>query len=241
MLSRNEVKYIQSLFHKKNRDADGVFIAEGVKLLKEILHSDFKIEKIYALKDWIIQNDKVENVTEADASELKQISNLKTPNKVLAVIYKKPETQIPDLKNKITLVLDGIQDPGNFGTIIRTADWFGIENIIASNDTVEVYNSKVIQSTMGSFTRVNIFYTNLDFFLSNNKIPVFGATLNGGNINTFKAPGECLLLIGNESKGIRNDILSYINQEISIPRFGNAESLNAAVATGIILWKLSGK
>ncbi len=240
MVSRNEVKYIQSLFHKKNRDADDVFIAEGVKLLNEILQSDFKIKKVYALKEWMIQNDKFENITEVDASELNKISNLETPNKVLAVVYKRPQKQIPDLKNKITLILDGIQDPGNLGTIIRTADWFGIENIISSNDTTDVYNSKVIQSTMGSFTRVNIFYTDLHFFLSNNKIPVLGASLSGDNINALNAPDECLLLIGNESKGIRSDIYPYIKQKISIPRFGNAESLNAAVATGIILWKLKG-
>ncbi len=245
MISRNEVKYIQSLYHKKNRDEDGVFIAEGVKLLSELLRSDFRLKKIYALKEWIKQNPEVENVIEINESELKQISNYETPNKVFAIVQKKNIIASPDLSGKITLLLDGIQDPGNLGTIIRTADWFGIENIIATTDTADVYNPKVIQSTMGSFLRVNIIYTDLSQFLSNlpadrqgNKIPVYGAVLNGEDISELKPLRECIMAIGNESKGIRNEILSFIQNKITIPRFGKAESLNAAVATGIILWKL---
>ena len=165
MLSRNEVKYIQSLYHKKNRNTEDVFIAEGVKIINEILHSDFKIKKIYALKEWIDQNNKYENIVEITEDELKKISGFETPNKVLAIVYKKLVTKIPDLKNQITLVLDGIQDPGNLGTIIRTANWFGIKNIVASNDTADVYNSKVIKASMGSFIDVNIFYTDLKSFL----------------------------------------------------------------------------
>jgi TrmH family RNA methyltransferase len=242
MLSRNEVKYIQSLYHKKNRDADGVFIAEGVKIINEILHSDFKIKKIYALKDWINENNKEENVIEVTEDELKKISGFETPNKVLAIVLKKPSDKIPDLKNNITLVLDGIQDPGNMGTIIRTANWFGIKNIIASNDTADVYNDKVIKSSMGSFISVNIFYTELKQFLSEipaasqeEKIPVYGTALDGENINTLPETSECLLIIGNEGKGIRDGIYPFIQKKISIPKFGDAESLNAAVATGIVL------
>lgn len=238
MLSRNEVKYIQSLYHKKNRNAEDVFIAEGVKIVNEILDSDFKIKKIYALNEWIIKNNKYENVVEVTEDELKKISDFETPNKVLAVVYKKPAKEIPDLKNQVTLVLDGIQDPGNLGTIIRTANWFGIKNIIVSNDTADIYNPKVIKAGMGSFTSVNIFYTELKSFLADNSIFVYGAALNGENINDIEKSDECLLVIGNEGNGIRNDIYPFVQKKISIPKFGNAESLNAAVATGIILWKL---
>lgn len=238
MLSRNEVKYIQSLYHKKNRNNEDVFIAEGAKIVHEILHSDFKIKNIYALKEWLSQNNNVENAIEINEDELKRISNLETPGKVLAVVYKRELNQIPDLKNKITLVLDGIQDPGNLGTIIRTANWFGVKNIIASNDTADMYNPKVIQASMGAFTDVNIFYTDLKSFLSVNKILVCGAVLEGENISATKNLNECLVIIGNEGKGIRAEIFPFIQKKISIPKFGNAESLNAAVAAGIILWKL---
>jgi TrmH family RNA methyltransferase len=237
MISRNEVKYIQSLYHKKNRDEEDVFVAAGVKLISEILHSYFKPVKIYALQDWIDQNPEVENVIAVNESELKKISTQETPGKVVAIVRKKNTEKITDLSGKITLLLDGVQDPGNLGTIIRTAEWFGIENIIATNDTADVYNPKVIQSTMGSFLRINIFYTDLKQFLSNNIIPVYGAVLNGENISAVEPPDECLLLTGNESKGIRDELLPYIQTKITIPRLGKAESLNVAVATGIILWK----
>jgi len=237
MLSRNEAKYIQSLFHKKNRDAEEVFVAEGVKLVAELLDSHLKIKRIYALQNWIRQNPHAENVIPVDESGLKRISGFDTPHEVVAIVQKKIVQNIPDLKKKITVILDGIQDPGNFGTIIRTADWFGIENIIVSNDTADVYNPKVIQSSMGSFIRLNIFYADLKQFLSANTIPVYGAMLNGEDIGTVESPAECLLLIGNESKGIRNEILPFIQKGITIPRLGCAESLNAAIATGIILWK----
>lgn len=238
MLSRNEVKYIQSLGHKKNRDADNVFIAEGVKIVQELLQADFKIKKIYALKDWIDQNQNAKNVTEVNEDELKRISNFETPNKVFAIAEKRTPANEPDLKHKITLVLDGIRDPGNLGTIVRTADWFGVENIIASTDTADIYNPKVIQATMGSFARVQIFYTDLEAFLSSNKIPVYGAMLDGENISSVKEVKEGLLLIGNEGKGIRKDIQPFIQKKILIPQIGKAESLNAAVATGIILYCL---
>ena len=241
MLSRSEVKYIQSLYHKKNRDVEDVFIVEGVKIINEILYSDFKIKKIYALKEWIDKNNTHENVIEINETELKKISGFETPNKVLAVVYKKLIIKNPALKNNITLVLDGIQDPGNLGTIIRTANWFGIKNIIASNDTANIYNAKVIQASMGSFKSVNIFYTDIKEFLANNKILVLGAVIDGENINLIQKMNECLLIIGNEGQGIRDDIYPFIQKKISIPKFGNAESLNAAVATGIILWKLREK
>ena len=238
MLNRNEVKYIQSLYHKKKRNEEGAFIAEGTKLMSELLNSSFRVIKIYALKNWIMENANVENVVEVTESELKKISRQETPNNVLAIVEKNDDDDIPDLRNKVTVILDGIQDPGNLGTIIRTADWFGVENIIATNDTADVYNPKVIQSSMGSFLRVNMFYTDISALLSATKIPVFGATLKGNDISTIGSVAECLLVIGNESKGIRQEILPWIQHQVTIPGIGKAESLNAAVATGIILWKL---
>jgi RNA methyltransferase, TrmH family len=241
MLSRNEVKYIQSLRQKKNRDEEGLFITEGIKIIDELISTNFDIKKIYAVKDWIDENATIKNVTEVSEDELKKISNFETPNKVFAIVSQKRSTKIPSLKNKITLLLDGIQDPGNLGTIIRTADWFGIENIIASVDTADVYNPKVVQSTMGSIARINIFYVDLKTFLSANNIIVYAAVLNGENISLIQKINECILIIGNESKGIRKDIQPYIQKKISISKKGNAESLNAAVATGIILFKLTEK
>jgi len=239
MLSRNEVKYIQSLFHKKNRNVEGLFIAEGVKIIHELIDAHFNIKKIYALREWIELNPEIKYITEVNADELAKISRLETPNKVLAIVEKKALSVIPDLRNKVTILLDGIQDPGNMGTIVRTADWFGIENIIASTDTADIYNPKVIQATMGSIARVNIFYENLETFLQDTGIDVFGAMLNGEDITKLVKPNECLLVVGNESKGIRQNIQPYIQKIISVGKKGNAESLNAAVATGIILWKLT--
>ena len=238
MLSRNEVKYIQSLGHKKNRDEEGCFVAEGVKVVGELIQTGFTIKKIYAIKNWIETNKYLTNITEVEETELKRISNFETPNKVVAIVEKKKLSPIPNLKNKLTLVLDGIQDPGNLGTIMRTADWFGIENIIASGDTADVFNAKVVQSTMGSIARVNIFYTDIEAFLSENKIAVYGAMLNGENISTIKKINEALVLIGNEGKGIRENLKPFVEKKILIPGIGNAESLNAAVATGIILYSL---
>ena len=237
MLSRNEAKYIQSLYHKKNRDAEEMFVAEGVKLVGELLRSDLKIHKIYALQKWIDHNPRVKNAVAVTETELKRISAFDTPNEVIAVARKKAEHRIPDLKGKITLLLDGIQDPGNMGTIIRTADWFGIQNIIAANDSADVYNPKVIQASMGSFLHVNIFYRDLKIFLSENTIPVYGTVLNGEDISTLGRPDECLLIIGNESKGIRPEIIGFVKKKVTIQRVGAAESLNAAIAAGIILWR----
>ncbi|MDE3144999.1 MAG: RNA methyltransferase, partial [Bacteroidota bacterium] len=166
MLSRNEVKYIQSLCHKKQRQLEGLFIAEGPKIAEELLQSDFSIKKIYALPQWIEKNDlNAVDFTAVDDIDLSRISQLQTPNHVLIVAAQKNDFSKPVLKNKLSIMLDGIQDPGNMGTIIRIADWFGIEQIICSEDTVELYNPKVIQSTMGSFVRTKVYYTDLDEFL----------------------------------------------------------------------------
>jgi len=236
MLSRSEVKYIQSLCQKKQRQSEGLFIAEGPKIAEELLQSDFSIKKIYALTEWIDANPlNNHDVIAIDEIDLSRISALQTPHQVLVVAAQKNDFEKPALKNKLSIVLDGIQDPGNMGTIIRIADWFGIENIFCSEDTVELYNPKVIQSTMGSFVRTKVFYADLNAFLAITDVPVFGAVLNGKNIYELQKPKEGLLLLGNEGKGIRKEIMQFVTNPITIPKKGGAESLNAAVAAGIIL------
>ncbi len=243
MLSKKIVKYIQSLSHKKVRDEERVFIAEGPKIVSEFLLSEkTKCKIICAEKEWLLENGSLlknlnsEDIFETDEHWLKSISRLKSPNKVIAVFYKKLSLKIPNLANKISLMLDDLQDPGNMGTIIRIADWFGIENIICSENSVDCYNPKVVQSTMGSLSRINIFYTGLVSFIEKNKkINLYATTLSGDSV--FKAPqiNEGIILIGNESKGVQEDLLKLTSQQISIPKIGHAESLNAAVASGIIL------
>lgn len=238
MLSKSQVKYIQSLDQKKYRDEESVFIAEGPKLVKEILQSkNAELKNLYALKQWIVDNKEFlpsANITEVDETELERISQLKTPNQVLA-IFKKFEIKAPGTKNKISLVLDAIRDPGNLGTIIRIADWFAINEIICSDDCADVYNPKVVQATMGSLTRVNVFYTDLPIWLKEQDVRIYGALLEGKDVTKMNVLKEGLLMIGNESGGIRQELLPYINEKITIPKKGNAESLNAAIATGIIL------
>ena len=235
MLNKNELKYIQSLCQKKQRQAEGLFIAEGTKLAEELLKSRYRIRKLYALADWAEQYSGTAELVTVTDIELERISSLQTPNKVLAVVEQESPHKEPVLNNQLTLVLDGIQDPGNLGTIIRIADWFSIKQIIASGDTVELYNPKVVQSTMGSITRVEVWYKDLDFFLQSVKQPVYGALLNGKNMHSEPPVTEGLLVIGNESKGISKELIPYISHPITIPRLGGAESLNAAVATGIIV------
>jgi TrmH family RNA methyltransferase len=239
-VSKNQIKFISSLHLKKNREEEGLFIVEGEKIAVEILSQKrYNIKTIFALQDWIVENNANLNpqkyeIFSCNESDLERISALKTPNRVLFVL----ETVLPVLqspKGKKNLILDSIQDPGNLGTIIRIADWFGIENIYCSKETVELYNSKVLQATMGSFLRVNLSYLNLSEFLTSYpEIPCYAALLNGENVFSTKFPDEAFLLIGNEGKGISDNLLQLPHIPISIPRFGHAESLNAAVATGIL-------
>ncbi|WP_153798645.1 RNA methyltransferase [Foetidibacter luteolus] len=234
MITKKEIKYIQSLYHKKNRDEENAFIAEGPKIVAEIFSSGYKVLHVYALAQWIEDNPGL-NAVLISGPELEKISQLQTPNQVLAIVEKKAPVQYFNLQNKLTLVLDGIQDPGNLGTIIRIADWFGITQIAASADTADVFNSKVIQATMGSFLRVQCRYTDVQALLSAANVPVYGALLNGKDIRKLSPVKEGILVIGNESKGIRSGLLPYIIHPLTITRIGQAESLNAAIATGIIL------
>ncbi|MCW3111078.1 MAG: methyltransferase [Segetibacter sp.] len=235
MLTKNELKYIQSLYHKKQRDEERLFIAEGPKLAEELVNSQFVIKQVYALSSWLQKNHRVKvPVTEITEIELGRISNLQTPNEVVVIAEQAITAGEPVLKGNLTIVLDGIQDPGNMGTIIRIADWFGINQIVCSSDCVEMYNPKVVQSSMGSILRVSCWYKDLTAWEPGN-IPVFGALLNGKNIYSVGKADEGVLVIGNESKGIREPMLSRITHPVTIPKIGGAESLNAAVAAGIIV------
>ncbi|HYM93527.1 MAG TPA: RNA methyltransferase [Chitinophagaceae bacterium] len=240
MLVKSQVKYIQSLGQKKPRDEEELFIAEGPKLVTELLNaSNAEIKEIYALKEWIIENEKLlknSNVTEITEAELEKISQLTTPNKTLAIVKKFSAGEKIITKSRITLALDTIQDPGNLGTIIRTADWFGVEQVVCSKDCADVYNSKVVQSTMGSIARVKIFYTDLLEWLTGQKeIRIYATALEGQDISAMKKINEGIILIGNESKGISPEMLKLANINITIPKKGKAESLNAAVAAGVVL------
>lgn len=234
MLTNSEVKYIQSLSQKKFREKEKLFVVEGVKMAQEVLESNFNVHSIYATKEWALNKTELD-VNVIDEAQLKRISSLNTPNEVLIVVKQKTEPEKFQFKNNITLLLDGIQDPGNFGTIIRTVDWFGVNQIIASTDSVELYNSKVIQATMGSLFRVNVQYKNLPEIMNAENLPVYGALLEGKSVYEMSKITEGFLIVGNESKGIRESVISKITHPITIPRKGKAESLNVAMATGIIL------
>ncbi len=235
MISKNDVKYIQSLFHKKNRDAEGMFIAEGPKLVNDLLAGGLQFKQLYALPAWAEQHPGLAAVTIVTEADLERLSFLQTPNQVLAVLRKPALSTCPVLQGQVGLVLDGIQDPGNLGTILRIADWFGISEVIASDDTADLYNPKVVQATMGSIARVSVWYKQLDAWLATVTVPVFGALLNGADIHYYGKIKEGLLVIGNEGRGIRPEVLPFIQQPLTIPGKGQAESLNAAVAAGIIL------
>jgi TrmH family RNA methyltransferase len=230
MLSKKEIKDIQSLSHKKFRDELNWFIAEGPKIVGEL------IERVYAVKEWIQANQssaqKV-NFTEVNGVELERVSHLQTPNQAIAVVRKLPSKR-PDASS-FTIYLDTIQDPGNFGTIVRIADWFGIKNVVCTSGCADLYNPKVVQSTMASIARVNVYYDENEEWLIQQKVPVYAATLNGVSLYEHSKVDQGILVIGNESKGISEEVLQYSTAQITIPKKGQAESLNAAVATGILL------
>jgi TrmH family RNA methyltransferase len=238
MVTKSELKYIQSLSDKKVRLESGCFIAEGVKLVGEMIAAGYPLKAVYALDSWVSPDATLE-VTRIEAFELEKMSMLQTPNQVLAVAMMPQNTNPIELAGQLTIVLDGIQDPGNLGTIIRTADWFGIPQIVASEDTVDVYNPKVIGASMGSFMRVQVHYKNLAAWMPTVKLPVYGALLEGENIFTTKAPNGGVLVIGSEGKGIRENIIDFVTHPVTIPKTGGAESLNAGIAAGIIIAQLT--
>jgi len=242
MLSKQQVKFINSLKIKKYRREHSCFLAEGTKLVSELINSKVTIESIIVSQKWLsnhVQKLNHAKVLEIDDKLFSQISTQSNPDGIMA-IAKIPveEITIEELKNKWTIALDNLQDPGNLGTIIRIADWFGIETILCSRDTVDTYNPKTVQATMGSIARVKIIAVDLINLLGKSNIPIYATAMNGDNIfkvNTFN-PG--IILIGNEANGVSDPLLGLSDQQISIPRLGKAESLNAGIATGIIVAQL---
>lgn len=233
-LSKNKIKWIRSLQLKKNRDEAQLFIVEGEKMIQELIenHSE-SIEFLCVTKDseHFLNNEKYVDAL-ASEEELKSISSMKSPNKSLAVLKKMPISQ---LEAPFKIVLDNIQDPGNMGTILRLADWFDVKEIICSKDTVDLYNPKVVQASMGAIFRINVHYLNLEEYLSSYEGNIYGAMLEGENIYKNDLNPNGLLILGNEGNGISNSIKKYITHSLTIPRFGKAESLNVSIATGILL------
>jgi TrmH family RNA methyltransferase len=233
ILSNNHQKLITSLSQKKYRQKHQLFIAEGVKVVRELLESSFELEIIFSTESEFSSLDCFIQVSD---QELKKISSLKTPNKVLA-LFKIP-LQKKINSSGLIVVLDTINDPGNLGTIIRLCDWFGVEQLVCSQDTVDCYNSKVVQATMGSLARVSISYLNLSEYLQTVSIPIFIADMDGVNIHKSKLPASAILVMGNEANGVSDGLKQLISNKISIPRYGNSnqvESLNVATATAILL------
>lgn len=247
MLSANQIKFLRLLATKKGRTDENLFIVEGVKLVEELLHSAYKIHSIYGLEGWIEANRAVLNQkkvahTTVNAAELERISQLNTPNQVFAVVNQSDTNiNLNTLEGKMVLALDNVADPGNLGTIIRIADWFGIKSIICSPNTVELYNTKVVQASMGSFFRVNVFYAGLEESISQYKQlfpgqPVYAAVLGGKDLYQSGIAAPCMLVMGSESHGISTAVQELATEKITIPAYAGsgAESLNVAVSTAII-------
>ena len=241
MLSKAKIKDIRALEIKKKRDEQSLFVAEGNKLVAEILHS-FECELLIARSSWMAtQGDiPVKELVLAEESDIRKVSFLKTPQDVLAV-FRKPQHSLDDAnpESQLILALDGIQDPGNLGTIVRLADWFGIENIICSPDTADIYSPKAIQATMGALAHVKIHYANLTDYLEKHKdTPVYGTFLEGENIYKKQLSKNGIIVMGNEGNGIRPETDHLINEKLYIPPYPpgheTTESLNVAVATAII-------
>ncbi len=243
MLSKNKIKFFNSLKLRKFRIKHNLFLAEGEKLVFNLLQSEIKPKYILTTSKELIPTEKYYNfeVFELTVSDIKKISQLKTPPSVIG-IFEIPDYKInfAEIENSLSIYCDDIQNPGNLGTIIRTADWFGIGTVFCSENTVDVYNSKTIQASMGSIASVKIHYINKSYFFSslNNKIPVYGTFLKGDNIYNAKLSKSGIIIIGNEGKGISEDLNSYITNRLFIPDFNtkikSAESLNASVAAAVV-------
>jgi len=232
-LSKNYIKLITSLSQKKYRLKHKLFVVEGVKVVHEFLNSSYELEIVFSTDTDFSSTDKFIEVTD---QELKKISSLKNPNKVLA-IFKIPN-QINPIMGGLILALDSINDPGNLGTIIRLCDWFGIEQLVCSNETVDCFNSKVVQASMGSLTRVAVSYLDLKKYLQNASVPIFVADMDGLDVYKTKLPDSAVLVLGNEANGISDEIKQLVTTKITIPRYGafqQTESLNVATASAILL------
>ncbi|MET4083787.1 TrmH family RNA methyltransferase [Pedobacter sp. UYP30] len=246
MLSKSQISFVKSLHQKKYRKENGLFFVEGQKSVQSFINSSYKVQAIYHVAEksaFISQLPANINLFELNNVELGKISALQNPQDLLALV-KIPETKVASytqFKNNFTLVLDGVQDPGNLGTIIRTADWFGIKNIVCSHNTVEAYNPKTVQATMGSLAATNIYYTNLPRFLNEVALPIFGALLEGKSIYKTNFGTEGLIVLGNEGNGISAEIIAQIANRVTIPRIGDAESLNVAISAAIFCAEIARK
>ena len=240
MISKQQISFVRSLQQKKYRQMYGKFLVEGDKLVRELLTSPFNIQAIFKTSGWNadLQRDKIE-VIEVSEEELRKISTHENPNQVLAVAEIPAIVEIPgdrQLKNGLYLACDNLSDPGNAGNIIRTADWFGIKDIFFSEDSVDVFNPKVVSAAKGSLFRVKCHYVDLKVLFANNpQMPVYGTFMDGESIYKSTLSKNAVILIGNEANGIGEELTPFISHKISIPNFGNAESLNAAVAAGIVM------
>ena len=236
MVSKNQIKTITGLQQKKYRKEHKMFIAEGVKVVEELLNSHFELQQLFTTQNDFTNIPHGKRVEVTDA-ELKKISALTTANTCLAVFsIPEDENKLPD--SGLIVALDEVRDPGNLGTIIRMCDWFGVTHLVCSHGCVDVYNPKVIQATMGSVTRVKVIYTDLQGYLKNTSLPVYGTFMDGENIYTQSLPQNGIVVFGNEANGISQEIEDVVTNKISIPRFGKlqqTESLNVATATAIIL------
>lgn len=235
MVSKNQIKLITSLQQKKFRQLHKLFIAEGVKVIQELLDSNFVLEHLYVTES-IFESLNNESKTVITESELKKISCLSTPNNCLA-LFAIPETERP-ISSGLIVALDAVRDPGNLGTIIRLCDWFGVDQLWCTEQTVDLYNPKVVQATMGSLARVKVHYLDLEKEIQKANLPVFGTFMDGENIYQSNLPSEGILILGNEANGISTGIEKLVTSRLAIPRFGNlqkTESLNVATATAIFL------
>jgi len=246
MLSKNQISHIRSLHQKKYRDELNLFIAEGEKVVSELETSHFKIHSVYTTQDGaysklVANAGKAYSVELIKDSELEKISALTTPQGVLGVAEIPKPSLVSEINTKqLILVLDEIKDPGNLGTIIRIADWFGFEDIVCSENSADAFSPKVVQAAMGSLFRMNVFYADLPAFLNQvavaDKLPVYGTLLKGENIYKANLNKRGCIVVGNESKGISAAVLPFITDKISIPSFskGKTDSLNAAMAAAIV-------
>jgi TrmH family RNA methyltransferase len=235
MVSKNQIKLITSLQQKKYRIANKLFFAEGVKGIQELLDSNFELEHLYTTQNDFDQvfNEKKTIITEND---LRKISALATPNSCLA-LFKIP-LEKPIVQTGLIVALDSIRDPGNLGTILRLCDWFGIQQVLCSTETVDLFNPKVVQATMGSIARVNVNFIDLDVFLAQTTMPIFGTFMDGPNIYQSVLPEQGVIIMGNEANGISASLEKLVQNRLTIPRFGDlqkTESLNVATATAIVL------
>jgi TrmH family RNA methyltransferase len=235
-ISLQKIKWLRALRNKKNRDDRSIFVVEGEKIVKELVNQfPEKILFILARQDLFIELNlnRFDNTFVGSSSEFEKVTGLNSAPRIIAVASKLIDKAIKT--NEKILVLDGIQDPGNLGTIIRTSDWFGFDQLVCSENTVDLYNQKVIQSSMGSIFRVNVVYRNLPEFLGELKVPIHGALLQGKDLNSISSSDIKVLVLGSEGKGISNEVLPFISNPISIRGSGSAESLNVGIAAGIFL------